>query len=120
MLPQGPATRIIVAPNVKILAFLASFRAILAVFWAVFCPFGPFWAFLGPFGLFWSTGAREKIFFYFFLVPTSGGPPPNVEILVFLASFRAILAVFWAVFAPLGPFRAFWALLGLFGPSLTL
>ena len=74
MLPQGSATRIIVPPNVEILAFLASFRAILTVFWADFAPlgllgpFGPFlgadfalWAllgpfgpFLGPFGPFWS------------------------------------------------------------------
>ena len=46
--------------------------------------------------------------------------PPNVEILAFLASFRAILTVFWPDFAPLGPFGAFWALLGRFGPSLTL
>ena len=74
MLPQGPATRIIVPPNVEILAFLASFRAILTVFWADFAPLGPlgafwalfrpFWAllrpfwgllgpFLGPFGPFW-------------------------------------------------------------------
>ena len=45
MLPQGPATRIIVPPNVEILAFLASFRAILAVFWAV-CAL---WALLDPF-----------------------------------------------------------------------
>ena len=53
MLPQGPATRVIVPPNVEMLALLASFRAILAVFWAVFAPLGPFggfWALLGPFG----------------------------------------------------------------------
>jgi len=57
MLPQGPATRIIVPPNVEILAFLASFRAMLAVFWVVFAPLGPFgalWALSGPFGPFWS------------------------------------------------------------------
>ena len=57
MLPQGPATRIIVPPNVEILAFLASFRAILTVFWADFAPLGPFgafWALFGPFGPFWS------------------------------------------------------------------
>ena len=42
MLPQGPATRVIVPPNVEILALLASFRAILAVFWAVFALLGPF------------------------------------------------------------------------------
>ena len=62
MLPQGPATRIIVPPNVEILAFLASFRAILTAFWADFAPLGPFgglgpflgadfaWALLDPFG----------------------------------------------------------------------
>ena len=49
MLPQGPATRIIVPPNVEILAFLASFRAILAVFWAVFAPLGHFGPFLVPY-----------------------------------------------------------------------
>ena len=54
MLPQGPATRIIVPPNVEILAFLASFRAILTVFWADFAPLGPFGPFLGPFGPYWS------------------------------------------------------------------
>ena len=61
MLPQGPATRIIVPPNVEILAFLASFRAILTVFWADFAPLGPFgpplgadFAPLGPFGAFWA------------------------------------------------------------------
>ena len=57
MLPQGPATRIIVPPNVDILAFLTTFRAILAVFLAVFAPLGPFgafWALFRPFGAFWS------------------------------------------------------------------
>ena len=54
MLPQGPATRIIVPPNGKILAFLASFRAILTVFWADFAPLGPFGPFLGPLGAFWA------------------------------------------------------------------
>ena len=40
------------------------------------------------------------------------GLPPNGAALggSALASFCAILAVFWAVFAPLGPFGAFWAL----------
>jgi len=47
MLPHGPDTRIIVPHNVEILAFLASFRAILTVFWADFAP-------LGPFGAFWT------------------------------------------------------------------
>ena len=45
-------------PNVKILAFLASFRATLTVFWADFAslgPFGAFWALFGPFGPFWSV-----------------------------------------------------------------
>ena len=54
MLPQGPAARIIVPPNVEILAFLASFRAILAVFGTDFAPLGRFGPFLGPFGPFWS------------------------------------------------------------------
>ena len=46
--------------------------------------------------------------------------PPNVEILAFLASFRAILAVFLALFplgAIWGPFGVF---LGPFGPFLAL
>ena len=55
MLPQGPATRIIVPPNVEILAFLASFRAVLTVFWADFAPLGPF---LGPFAPFWAFLGR--------------------------------------------------------------
>ena len=46
------ATRIIVPPTVEILAFLASFRAILTGFWADFAPLGPFGPFLGPFGPF--------------------------------------------------------------------
>ena len=50
MLPQGPATRIIVPATVEILAFLASVRAILAVFWAVFAPLGPFGALFRTFG----------------------------------------------------------------------
>ena len=45
MLPQ-PATHIIVPPNVEILAFLASFRAILQYFGQ----FLPLWGHLGPFG----------------------------------------------------------------------
>ena len=49
MLPQGPATRINVPSDVEIEAFLASFRAISAVFWAVFAPLGPFGALLGSF-----------------------------------------------------------------------
>ena len=57
MLPQGPATRIIVPPNVESLAFLISFRAILTGFWADFAtlgPFGAFWVILGPFWPFWG------------------------------------------------------------------
>ena len=56
MLLQGPATRIIVPRNVEILASLATFRAILAVFWqflALGALLGPFGPFLGPFGPFW-------------------------------------------------------------------
>ena len=57
---EGPATRIIVPPNVEILALLASFRAILAVFWAVLAPLGPFWDLLGHFctllGPLWCLG----------------------------------------------------------------
>ena len=42
------------ASYVEILAFLASFRAILTVFWADFGPWGPFGPFLGPLGAFWA------------------------------------------------------------------
>ena len=54
MLPQGPATRINVPSGVEIQAFLASFRAMLAVFWAVFAPLGPFGAIWGLFRPFWA------------------------------------------------------------------
>ena len=55
MLPQGPATRINVPSNVEILAFLASFRAILAVFWAIYAPLGPFGAHFGRFQAIWGS-----------------------------------------------------------------
>ena len=53
----GPATRIIVPPNVEILAFLVSFRAILQYFGQILplgALLGPFGPFLGPFGAFWA------------------------------------------------------------------
>ena len=49
-----------VPPNVEILAFLASFRAILAVFWALFRPFG---ALLDPLSLVVSSPWRQALEF---------------------------------------------------------
>ena len=57
VLPQGPATRIILPPNVEILAFLAVFVRFWQYFgqflplWVLLEPFGPFLGLLGPF---WS------------------------------------------------------------------
>ena len=71
--------------------------------------FGPFWAY---FGRFWGhLGLLDVILDQYAAAGTSQRiiVPPNVEILAFLASFRAILTVFWADFVPLFAFRAFWA-----------
>ena len=54
MLPQGPATRMNEAPTVETEPFLATFRAISAVFWAVFAPVGPLVPFWCTFGPVWS------------------------------------------------------------------
>ena len=76
-------------------------------------PIGPFWAILGVLGAFSGhLGLLDVILDQYAAAGTSHAHNcPNVEILAFLASFRAILVVFWADFAPLGPFGPFWALL---------
>ena len=80
-------------------------------------PTGPFLGHFGPIlGVFWAfsghLGLLDVILGQYAAAGTSHAHncAPNVEILAFLASFRAILTGFWADFAPLGPFGAFWAL----------
>ena len=72
---------------------------------AILGHFGPILGVLGAFS--GNLGLLDAILDQYAAAGTS---PPNVEILAFLASFRAILAVFWAVFAPLGPFGPSWSL----------
>ena len=74
---------------------------------------GPFWAFSGHLGL------LAVILYQYAAAGASHAHnvPPNVEILAFLASFRAILAVLGQFLPHLGPFwalfRPFWSLFDL-------
>ena len=85
------------APKTPKMAQKWPHRAILGHFGPNFWRFGAFSGHLGLLdvimGQYAAAGTRIIV-------------PPNVEILALLASFRAIVALFWAVFAPLGPFGA--------------